>query len=52
MWLWPIYRFWTFTPLQFVVACYWNICELIGRPTYGSAWCFSTITGLKGKRIT
>ena len=28
MWLWPVHKFWTFTPWGWVIAIIWNFCEV------------------------
>jgi hypothetical protein len=52
MFLWPIYKFWTFSPLGFLLAIAWNLCELfhISLPMAGEV--FGIITGRKGKKIS
>ncbi len=27
--MFPLLRFWAYTPLGFVAACIWNVCELL-----------------------
>lgn len=49
--IWPIHRFWTFTPWQWLVACLWNVSEVthIRLPNGVDSWAFETIMGMKGK---
>lgn len=30
MWIWPLGKPWTFTPVGYICAIVWNICEIFG----------------------
>lgn len=48
--IFPLWRFWTFTPLQFGAAALWNCSEIIGKPCPFGATLFGVIMGAKGRR--
>ncbi len=48
--IFPLYRFWTYSPLGFVCAIIWNFCEMIGVPRPAAPWMFGKIIGCKGKK--
>ncbi len=50
LWLWPITKFWAFTPLGWILAVIWNISELlhVRMPFAGAA--FGIIIGRKGEK--
>ena len=50
MWIWPLTRFWDYSPLGFVCAVVWNVCEFLGVRTPFAGWAFGKIIGAKGKR--
>lgn len=51
MWIWPLRRFWTYTPQGWVLAIAWNVSEYLGVSMPFAPQVFSVITGCKGKRI-
>ncbi len=51
LWLWPIGRFWTFTPLGWLLAVIWNICELLHLKMPCAPWAFGVIIGCKGSPV-
>jgi hypothetical protein len=50
--LWPLHRFWTFSPLGWTLAVAWNISEIIHAPLPRAGEAFGIIIGCKGKRIS
>lgn len=50
-WLWPIGRFWTFTPLGWVLAVIWNMSEVLHVRMPFAPWAFGVIIGKKGKKV-
>ncbi|HDL7686837.1 TPA: hypothetical protein U5D73_000737 [Yersinia enterocolitica] len=50
-WLWPIGRFWTFTPLGWLLAVIWNICELLHLKMPYAPAAFGLIIGCRGKKV-
>jgi hypothetical protein len=51
MWWWPIHKFWTFSPRQWLYALWWNLHELAGVPCPQAHVVFGVIIGHKGKRL-
>lgn len=49
-WIWPISKFWTFTPQGWVLAVVWNICELMQVRMPHAERAFGVIIGSKGKK--
>jgi len=50
-WLWPLHRFWLFSPWQWVLALYWNVSELVDGYTLGESWVRAQIIGKKDRQI-
>ncbi|MEX2986861.1 hypothetical protein [Serratia fonticola] len=51
MWLWPIAKFWTFTPQGWLLAIAWNVCELLKIRMPYAEKAFGVIIGRKGKKV-
>lgn len=55
MFLWPLHRFWTFTPWGWTAAVLWNVLERTNAwrylPDGLPPWMFGVIIGAKGTRI-
>lgn len=51
VWLWPLHKFWTFTPWGWGLAVIWNVCELRGWAMPCAGWAFGVITGYAGARV-
>lgn len=51
MFIWPIHRFWTFSPLGWVLAILWNISEILGFALPCAPWAFGVIMGVKGQQV-
>jgi hypothetical protein len=51
MWIWPVAKFWTFTPYAWVWAVAWNISEILGVRLPFAGYAFGIIMGHKGARI-
>jgi hypothetical protein len=47
MWLWPLARFWTYSPLGFACAVVWNACEMCHVRMPFAPWAFGKIVGAK-----
>ena len=52
MWIWPVWKFWTFSPLGWVLAVMWNLSEYIKKPLPFAGWAFGIICGSKGKKVS
>ena len=50
-WLWPLHRFWLFSPWQWLLAAYWNWCEIIDGYTPGAGWVRAQIIGKNDRQI-
>jgi len=48
--MWPVLTFWKFTPWAFMLACLWNLFELIRKPMPFAPYAFGVICGHKGER--
>lgn len=50
MWIWPIWCFWQFSPLQFVAGLIWNISEWtkVPLPNWLAPKVFDIMMGKKG----
>lgn len=51
MFIWPLWKFWTYSPLGFVCAVVWNMCEILHIRCPFAGFMFGKINGLKGKRV-
>lgn len=51
LWVWPIHKFWTFSPQGWVLAVIWNVFELCHKPMPYAGKAFGVIIGKPGKRI-
>jgi hypothetical protein len=51
MWLWPITRFWTFTPLGWFLAVLWNLSEIFKTPLPFAGYIFGIIIGCKDEQV-
>lgn len=53
MWIWPLFKFWTYTPWGYAMAILWNMSELFKVPLPASwgPYMFGVISGHKGKRV-
>lgn len=47
-WIWPVAKFWTFSPLGFVLAVLWNMFEYAGVKMPFAKFAFGVIIGRKG----
>lgn len=52
MWIWPVQKFWTFTPFGWCLAIIWNICEFIGVSMPFAPYAFGLIIGRRPRRRT
>lgn len=52
MWIWPLIKFWKYSPLGFVCAIFWNCCEILHITCPFAPWLFGMIIGRKGTKIT
>lgn len=50
-WIWPVTRFWTFSPQGWALAVIWNCYEYAGKPMPHAGKAFGVIIGRKGKQI-
>jgi hypothetical protein len=50
--IFPLWKFWTYSPHGFVAAIVWNICELSRVPCPFAPTLFGWIIGHKGKRTS
>lgn len=50
--IFPLWKFWTYSPLGFVCAVVWNVSEIVGFCCPFAPWVFGKIMGVKGKRIS
>ena len=51
MFIWPLSKFWTYTPQGWALAVVWNVCELYRLPVPCAPWVFGVIVGRKGTKI-
>ncbi len=49
--IWPLWRFWTFTPWGWLAGLLWNCCEWLRLPCPFAPTMFGLIIGCKGKRV-
>lgn len=49
--IFPLLKFWLYTPFGFLCAIVWNIHELLGRPLKNPEWWFGKTCSCKGKQI-
>jgi hypothetical protein len=47
--MWPVAKFYKFTPWGFVLACVWNCFEVARKPMPFAPYVFGVIMGLDGK---
>lgn len=52
MFLWPVHRFWTFTPLQWLVGLAWNVSEILRVRMPFAPQAFGIMIGAKPQRPT
>lgn len=45
--IFPLLKFWTYTPLGFLAAIVWNVCELLKIPAPKAHILFGLITNSK-----
>lgn len=51
-WLWPVVRFWKYTPGRWCAAVLWNVCELMGVAVPKAPTLFGYICGsVRSKRV-
>lgn len=50
MFLWPVTRFWTFSPQGWVCAVLWNAAEILHIRLPYADRLFNVIIGVKGKK--
>lgn len=50
-WMWPISKFWTFTPQGWALAVVWNICEMLQIRMPHADRAFGVIIGRKGNKV-
>lgn len=48
--IFPIWKFWTFSPLGLVAACLWNACELLHVRCPFAPQMFGLIIGAKPRK--
>lgn len=48
--IFPLWKFWTYSPLGFVAATVWNSCEMLHIPCPFAPTMFGWIMGVKGER--
>lgn len=51
LWLWPIFKFWTFSPQGWILAVVWNIFELSHKRMPYAEKAFDIIIGIKGNKV-
>lgn len=51
MWLWPLLKFYRYSPHGFVLAVAWNICELLKIKMPFSGLAFGIICGCKSNKL-
>ena len=51
MFLWPLMRFWTYSPLGWLLAVIWNMGELMGCQMPFAGGAFGIICGYQGKKV-
>jgi hypothetical protein len=51
MFLWPVTRFWTFSPLAWFCAVLWNAAEILHIRLPYADHLFNVIMGIKGKKV-
>jgi len=49
--IFPLWRFWSYTPKAFFAAILWNSCELLKVQCPFAPYVFGIIMGAKGKLI-
>lgn len=49
--IFPLWCFWTYTPLGWLAACLWNTCELIGVCCPFAPYVFGAIMGSKPRKL-
>lgn len=52
MWIWPVLRFWRYSPQGWLCAVMWNCFELAGCCMPFAPQAFGTIIGAKPKKLT
>ena len=50
MWLWPVLKFWRYSPQGLLLAVIWNFCELFKLKMPMTEKAFSIICGCKGEK--
>lgn len=50
MWIWPLLKFWEYSPQGFVLAVIWNCCEFAHIRMPFAPKAFEIITQKKGER--
>jgi hypothetical protein len=48
--IFPLLRFWTYTPWGWLAALLWNCCEILELPCPAAPFVFGLIMGRKGRR--
>lgn len=51
MWLWPVLKFWTFSPQGWVLALVWNMFEILHLKMPFAGWAFGVIIRYKGEKV-
>ncbi|MCA6114266.1 hypothetical protein J6524_04895 [Bradyrhizobium sp. WSM 1738] len=49
--IFPLWKFWTYSPLGFAAAVVWNVSELLGFPCPFAPTMFDWIMGAKPVRV-
>lgn len=49
--IFPLWRFWTYTPWGFCAAIVWNLTEIARVPCPFAPFMFGLIMGRSGKRV-
>ena len=52
MFIWPVWKFWTFSPIGWVLAIVWNFCEYFRITMPKGELTFGIICGCKSQKIT
>jgi len=49
--IFPLWKFWQYSPTVFVCVVVWNVCEITNISCPYPHWFFGKITGSKGERV-
>lgn len=48
--IFPLLKFWTYSPVGFFFAVLWNACEILGIRCPHAPFVFGRIIGVKGRK--